>query len=425
MTERERVKLLFGPYKTPRLKRGDRATCLLRDTDVVIIGMSNGRIPWPRCRPVGQRNGYGLLVDEELARAVRSESAVALYYWWGVTQTTVTRWRRALDVSRTNNPGTLRLVRGAVGENLKARYGPAPAPGARVGPEGPKPRPLTVWSAEELALLGVLPDIEVSQRTGRTLVSVHSRRLKLELPPVVRRIPWTAADDRVVRTRTVDEAVQRLNRSRRAVLNRRRLLGVAKKREDRRPVWSAKETALLGVLPDAEVARQTGRSLSAVYHQRQRSGLSPVVEGRTGRGQPVWTAAEDQVIRTRTVDEAVPRLNRSRNAILLRRRLLGVAKEYDSHAPWSTKETALLGVLPDAEVARRTGHPLGSVQQKRYHLGLPSVVAGPKGPRRYHWTAAEDQAIRTRTVDEAVQRLNRSRGAIEKRRQVLGVAKRR
>jgi hypothetical protein len=31
MTPRERTKLLFGPYKCPRLKRGDRALCLVRD----------------------------------------------------------------------------------------------------------------------------------------------------------------------------------------------------------------------------------------------------------------------------------------------------------------------------------------------------------------------------------------------------------
>jgi hypothetical protein len=30
MTNRERIKLLFGPYEAPPLKRGDRAVCLFR-----------------------------------------------------------------------------------------------------------------------------------------------------------------------------------------------------------------------------------------------------------------------------------------------------------------------------------------------------------------------------------------------------------
>jgi hypothetical protein len=48
MTRREKVKFLHGPYVTPKRKRCDRATCLLRAGNVVVTGMSSGRIPWPR-----------------------------------------------------------------------------------------------------------------------------------------------------------------------------------------------------------------------------------------------------------------------------------------------------------------------------------------------------------------------------------------
>ena len=57
MTDRDRVRLLFGPYRPPALRRGDRATCLYRGTDVVICGTSNGRICWPRYRPWGSAPG--------------------------------------------------------------------------------------------------------------------------------------------------------------------------------------------------------------------------------------------------------------------------------------------------------------------------------------------------------------------------------
>jgi hypothetical protein len=40
--------LLHGPYNPPALRRGDKATCLYRDGDVVITGWSDGRISWPR-----------------------------------------------------------------------------------------------------------------------------------------------------------------------------------------------------------------------------------------------------------------------------------------------------------------------------------------------------------------------------------------
>ena len=46
-TDPDKVKLLLGPYRCPRLHRGDRAQCLYRDKDVIVTGLSAGRIPWP------------------------------------------------------------------------------------------------------------------------------------------------------------------------------------------------------------------------------------------------------------------------------------------------------------------------------------------------------------------------------------------
>src|SRR5262245_24011532 len=84
MTDPDQVRLLFGPYRPPLLKRGDRAFCLVRDGDVVITSWSYSRIPWPRCRAAGTRGGgTGLVIDEELARPVLHESAPADCYWWG------------------------------------------------------------------------------------------------------------------------------------------------------------------------------------------------------------------------------------------------------------------------------------------------------------------------------------------------------
>jgi len=48
MKGRERVKLLFGPYRPPRLRRGDRATCLYKSCGVVVKGWTDARISWPR-----------------------------------------------------------------------------------------------------------------------------------------------------------------------------------------------------------------------------------------------------------------------------------------------------------------------------------------------------------------------------------------
>jgi hypothetical protein len=65
MTEKDRFKLLFGPYRTPRFKYGDVVTCEIRG-DVKIVGLTAARIPWPKCRS-GKRSRaiilYGALAE--------------------------------------------------------------------------------------------------------------------------------------------------------------------------------------------------------------------------------------------------------------------------------------------------------------------------------------------------------------------------
>jgi hypothetical protein len=89
---------------------GDRAFCLLRDQDVVITSWTDAPISWPPCRALHHRGGSGLLLDDELARADKNESALAIGYWWGVTDGVVWRWRKTLGVGRMDSEGSRRLI---------------------------------------------------------------------------------------------------------------------------------------------------------------------------------------------------------------------------------------------------------------------------------------------------------------------------
>src|ERR1700722_5243565 len=102
----DRVRLLHGPYQAPRLHAGDRATCLVKDRDVVVTGWTDAPISWPRALPVGEKGHPSLLGDEEPPPAVRLESAAAVMHWWGVSAGVVWRWRRALGVGLMDSPGT-------------------------------------------------------------------------------------------------------------------------------------------------------------------------------------------------------------------------------------------------------------------------------------------------------------------------------
>jgi hypothetical protein len=183
--------LLHGPYTPPSLRRGDKATCLFRDGDVVITGWSDGRISWPRCRRMDTRGGgSGLSVDEELARAIRLESSLALQYWFGVDEVSVCRWRKALGVERFNE-GSAKLhtaLNAEMAAGLKGTRRPADQveqmrqTRKRLGlrpPPHPGGRP---WTEAELALLGTLPDAELATQLGRTERAVVVMRLRRGIP---------------------------------------------------------------------------------------------------------------------------------------------------------------------------------------------------------------------------------------------------
>jgi len=193
MADRDRVKLLFGPYTAPRLRRGDRATCLFRDGEVVITIWTHAPIPWPRCRALDSPGGgSGLLVDEELARAVSHEAAAAVMFWWRASATAVKNWRRALGVTRMENEGTARLIL------LAAESGAAVLRGQELTPEQVERRRRTAreknlgrhlvggyhgprWTAEQLALLGTMPDEEVAAQTGRSIAAVRLMRTRRKI----------------------------------------------------------------------------------------------------------------------------------------------------------------------------------------------------------------------------------------------------
>jgi hypothetical protein len=235
-------RLLAGPYPPPSLRRGDRTFCLYRDADVTVTSWTSAPIPWPRCcRPGTHGGGSGLLVTEELARAVRTESAAAVCYWWGVTPGVVWRWRKELGVTRTNNEGTRQLIqaaaeagaealryrglsdeqceqrsRTAVRLNLKRFLHP--------GYHGPR------WTPEQLQLLGKEPDHVVAGKVGRSVTAVRIMRQRLGLPspaarPGANGSPrWSAAEDDLVRRLSPAEAARRTGRTLAAVYSRRSLL---------------------------------------------------------------------------------------------------------------------------------------------------------------------------------------------------------
>src|SRR5262245_7199976 len=178
MTDRDRFRLLFGPYRTPAFHYGDVVVCERRG-EVIITGLSAGPIAWP----IGKRRQKGrartLILYADLAEAVRRESALAVAHWWGVGLFTVWKWRQALGVPATNE-GTSRLRRDYAFEpvDVKARKNArskardperrAKIAAARRG----KPRPPHVGQAVAAAHRGT----HRTEETRRKMSEAHKRR---------------------------------------------------------------------------------------------------------------------------------------------------------------------------------------------------------------------------------------------------------
>jgi hypothetical protein len=261
MRDADRFKLL-GKYRTPRVRVGRVLTCEARDCDVVVTGFSDSRIPWPKGR-VKRRHVHGqelrsggpggLIVFGALAEAVRRESNQAVAYWFGVNPNTVTVWRKALEVRRTNE-GTheLRRAHGAEewftqvrAKGQAARW--TPARRAEMSEEQAR-----WWTDERRAEWSAKMKGRTYSPQGLANIRTGLKRRKYKMhPPEVRAkmrasaaarlargvVPngraWTAAEDEFVRTLSAPEAAERTGRPIAHVYKRRRKLRVPDGRREK------------------------------------------------------------------------------------------------------------------------------------------------------------------------------------------------
>jgi hypothetical protein len=189
------TRLRYGPYKPPRLRKGDRAFCYFRDCDVVVTAWTDAPLSWPRCRPLRHPGGYGgLLVTEELQRAILSEAAAALKRWFGVSGQTVWQWRRAFGVTYLGTPGSRAVHARLVADSAAVRRG-RPLSAAhrrllrRLGRERNWADRLVGkrwasrgWTKSQETLLGTAPDAVLARRFKRSAEAVRQRRSLLKVP---------------------------------------------------------------------------------------------------------------------------------------------------------------------------------------------------------------------------------------------------
>ena len=153
MPEHHRVKLIGGPYQTPRCRIGGKLRCEVRGK-VTVRGISDVLIPWPFTWIREDDRRPALILCGDLARAVKVESGAAVQHWWGVSQYYATLWRRTLGVDPVND-GTSALLSRLVPNSLgtekakkrQARAARSPERAAKTAALRGRPRPKHVIEA--------------------------------------------------------------------------------------------------------------------------------------------------------------------------------------------------------------------------------------------------------------------------------------
>jgi hypothetical protein len=186
-----------------------------------------------------------------------------------------------------------------------------------------------------------------------------------------------------------------------------RVANLQRRRRHTRQRYPAKLLALLGKLPDEEVARRFGRGPAGITMLRIRLGIvasAPKFD---------WTPARDRRL-GRASDRDLAREWRLHfSTVSKRRRKLGIPVYRPNlpPAPWAP----YLGKLSDEKLARRFRIPVNQIRRRRRALGIKAF------PRGTIWTAKMDAMLREGPVAELARAWNLQETTIRKRRILLGI----
>ncbi|MBL8828620.1 MAG: hypothetical protein JNM18_16685 [Planctomycetaceae bacterium] len=225
MNHANRFKLL-GTYRTPRFKLGQVVMDELRG-EVRITAVTDAKITWPIGRRVGTTLRPGAILYGDILAAVRRESIQAVARAFGVSPWQVSRWRYLLRIAGQQTEGTRRLRQANAKlpwfrRAQRLAWAKARDPGRRAkiaAAKLGKPRPAAVVEKITRAKIGTTHTAESRAKMSKA----HRRRGTR--PPWLNP-PWTKADDKLLRTLPAAEVAKRTGRTLTAVYSRRGVLGL-------------------------------------------------------------------------------------------------------------------------------------------------------------------------------------------------------
>ncbi|UJB63619.1 hypothetical protein YS110_02025 [Acidovorax sp. YS12] len=129
--------------------------------------------------------------------------------------------------------------------------------------------------------------------------------------------------------------------------------------------WTSESIALLGTMPDRQIARKLGITPVMVAYQRKLLGIEKFTP------QSAWAPENDHLLGTVTDAALAEKLGVAKHTVLNRRRELGVPAFGPRGWPaWPEDQLDILGTIPDTEIAQQVGRSVSAVRQQRMALGI-------------------------------------------------------
>jgi hypothetical protein len=178
--------------------------------------------------------------------------------------------------------------------------------------------------------------------------------------------------------------------------------------------WTKEEDALLGTVPDRDVAEKLNRKLACVRGRR-------TMLGKTAFGHAPARLRYEREPRDRYAELFASKSNAELRRILgwtdkrirTRRRHLAAGHVRNRGPEWTIEEDQLLGTKPDEVIARQIGRPVRAVRSRRWQKRIRL---------RKGWRPEDDKILGDRIDKVTGLLLGRQAGNVSWRRRKLGIA---
>jgi hypothetical protein len=184
--------------------------------------------------------------------------------------------------------------------------------------------------------------------------------------------------------------------------------------------WTRRSIAMLGTMPDIDLASKLNLSIKTVLLKRQSLGIPSSRPPKSIKWTPALIATLGKM-----PDGEVAKINGMNILSVQKKRVsLGIrcyARKSKIWHYWTKKELALLGKMSDGDVALRTGINKASVAWKRCKLKIPSFTT--KRPKKLltDWTRKEISVLGKMTDAAAAATLDLAHSAVRLKRISLGI----